>query len=235
MHHSLFITGTDTDVGKTYASAYICSLLAEQQKQICYYKPIQCGPASFNGDEYSRGDAGVVTKLFEPRSLDIFNTFYLDTPASPHLAFKKAGREYSHESVIAKYIELHEKYDVVVCEGAGGVNVPITSSPAPFVMSDLIESFKAQCIVVARPELGTINHTLLTLESLKRKRIPILGFVFSIPSESFTETEIHTNNAETISQIAQIPFLGYIPFIGAHLPTVDTSHPLYKALKSIGK
>ncbi|MGL1933973.1 MAG: dethiobiotin synthase [Fibrobacterales bacterium] len=231
MAKTLFITGTDTEVGKTFASTYICAILQMLEENVGYYKPIQCGPADACNQTFDTGDAGVVTHFLRNPLIKTHNSYTLNTPASPHLAFKNESVQFNLSQIISDYIALQDQYSTLVIEGAGGVNVPITLEPTPFFMADLIESLKSPVIVVARPGLGTLNHTLLTIEALTRKRIPIIGFLFSTPTTDFSEGSIHRDNTQTITHISGAPFLGYIPYFNDTLPSINESSPLVKSLR----
>ncbi|MGL1901390.1 MAG: dethiobiotin synthase [Fibrobacterales bacterium] len=231
MAKTLFITGTDTEVGKTFASTYISAILQSLDEKVGYYKPIQCGPADACNQTFDSGDTGVVTYFLQDPPIKTHNSYRLKTPASPHLAFKNESVQFSLSQIISDYIALKGKYSTLVIEGAGGVNVPITLEPMPFFMADLIESLKSPAIIIARPGLGTLNHTLLTIEALTRKRIPVLGFLFSTPTTNFSEEPMHRDNAQTIAHISGAPFLGYIPYFNDALPPITQSSPLVKSLR----
>jgi dethiobiotin synthetase len=148
----LFVTGTDTGVGKTVLSA----ALMLRYPEACYWKPIQTGPDD---------DTAEVSRLSGGRVLD--EGIRLPDPVSPHLAARRAGRT----------IELPSRDDdgaVYIVEGAGGVLVPVNDSQT---MADLMVRLGLPVIVAARTTLGTINHTLLTLEALRTRALRVAGVV----------------------------------------------------------
>lgn len=149
---NLFITGTDTDAGKTTVSAWICSKI-----KTTYWKPIQTG---------SDADTDVVQK-FAPQTKILPNAYRLKTPLS---AWDAARLERKTLDVQ----KLETDRDKILIEGAGGLLVPIAEN---FFMLDVIEQTHATVLVVARSKLGMINHVLLTIFALHQRSIPILGII----------------------------------------------------------
>lgn len=149
---NLFITGTDTDAGKTTVSAWICSKI-----KTTYWKPIQTG---------SDADGDVIRK-FAPQTEILPNAYRLKTPLS---AWDAARLEQTTIDVR----KLQTDRDKILIEGAGGLLVPIAEN---FFMLDVIEQTHATALVVARSKLGMINHLLLTIFALQQRKIPICGIV----------------------------------------------------------
>lgn len=153
-----FITAIDTDSGKTFVSAILCEAL-----QADYWKPIQAGIPR---------DADTVQNLLTNTAIKIHpETFLLNTPASPHAAAKLDGIE-----IHVNDIKLPQTKNNLIIEGAGGCLVPLNDNE--FII-DLIKYLKAKVIVVADLYLGSINHTLLTIEALKKREINIEGIIFN--------------------------------------------------------
>ena len=158
-HMKLFITGIGTDVGKTIASAIITEALEAD-----YWKPVQAGDAD-NSDTHKvrRYISNAKTQFFP-------NSYLLNTPASPHLAAEIDGITIDLNSIKEPKTKNH-----LVIEGAGGLFVPLNATDT---IADLIQP-DYKVVVVARHYLGSINHTLLTIEALKQKNIAIAGIVFN--------------------------------------------------------
>lgn len=154
----VFVTGTDTDVGKTLVSAWLA-----QHWAAAYWKPIQSGSAE-------GVDADSIAKL-APAAEILPSSYVLQAPLSPHEA---ARRERVRIDLSA--LKPPRTAKPLVVEGAGGVMVPLNETA---LMADLMERLRLPVVVVARTGLGTINHTLMTLEVLRRRRIPILGVVMN--------------------------------------------------------
>jgi len=183
----LFITGIGTDVGKTIASAIITQAL-----QADYWKPIQAGDLD-NSDSHKikRYISNDKTTLHE-------NSYQLNTPASPHLAAKLDGVHIELENIKEPKTGNH-----LVIEGAGGILVPINDTDC---IIDLIQK-DYKVIVVSRHYLGSINHTLLTIEALQSLKIDVSGIIFSGDENEATEEIIlKKTNAKCIGRIENEPY-----------------------------
>lgn len=179
----IFITGIGTEVGKTVASAIVTEAL-----QADYFKPIQAGDLE-NSDTHKveRLVSNSVTK-FHP------NAFALKRPMSPH-----AAAEIDQVQIKAEEVKRPTTTnDYLVIEGAGGLLVPINSTQT---IADLIQQ-EDKIIVVSRHYLGSINHTLLTIEALKSRGLTCAGIIFS--------GERHPTTESIIEEMAQVPILGRI-------------------------
>jgi dethiobiotin synthase len=150
---NIFVTGTDTDVGKTTVAAWICQWV----KVAAYWKPIQTG---------NMRDSETV-KILSPNTKIIEEVYGLSAPLSPYDAAKIDNISIDEEL-------LRRRIDNTVIEGAGGILVPIKFG---FYMADLPKLYNAKAIVVARSKLGVINHILMTVEALKARNVDILGII----------------------------------------------------------
>jgi dethiobiotin synthetase len=183
----LFITGISTDVGKTIASAIIVEALEAD-----YWKPIQAGDVDHSDSHKIKSFVSNVTTVIHP------NSYLLNTPASPHLAAEIDGISIDLENIIEPDTNNH-----LVIEGAGGVFVPLNEEDC---VIDLIRS-DYKVIVVSRHYLGSINHTLLTIESLLNRKIAIAGFIFSGDENKSTESIIlNKTGIKCIGRIEQEPY-----------------------------
>ena len=162
MSRTYFISGTDTNVGKTIVSAVLATKLEAH-----YFKPIQCGLNKMN-----LKDSEVVKSL--SNKVKILNELYfLKKPLSPFVAAKQEKKKIDVNKILQFVKNLKTKK--LVIEGAGGLNVPINSN---YLMSDLCQKLNTPLILVSRTKLGTINHTLMSLEVIKKKKIKLLGIIF---------------------------------------------------------
>jgi dethiobiotin synthetase len=183
----LFITGIGTDVGKTIASAIITEALEAD-----YWKPIQAGDLQ-NSDSHK-----IKSFLSNEKTVIHPNSYALNTPASPHLAAQLDGIVIDLKKIIEPETENH-----LVVEGAGGVFVPLNSNDC---VIDLIQS-DYKVIVVSRHYLGSINHTLLTIEALQNRKITVAGIVFSGDENKATESIILSKTGvKCIGRIEQEPY-----------------------------
>lgn len=174
-----FVTGTDTGIGKTVISAMLMSAL-----DATYWKPIQAGLEEETDTEFVQRTAGI------PEDRIVPERYRLKTPMSPHGAADIDGIEI-HLSDF-KLPEFKTKHLVV--EGAGGLWVPINWKQS---VLDLIEELALPVLLVARSELGTLNHTLLSLEALRRRNIDVFGVILNGPH--------HQSNKETIEHFGIVP------------------------------
>ncbi|MGH2664630.1 dethiobiotin synthase [Flavobacterium sp.] len=183
----LFVTGISTDVGKTIASAIITEALEAD-----YWKPIQAGDLD-NSDSHKIKSyiSNDKTKIHE-------NSYQLNTPASPHLAAKLDGI-----NIDLKKIKEPETTETLVIEGAGGLFVPLNDTDC---VVDLIQK-EYKVIVVSRHYLGSINHTLLTIEALQNRKIDIAGIIFSgDENQSSEEIILKKTNIKMIGRIENEPY-----------------------------
>lgn len=183
----LFITGISTDVGKTIASAIIVEALEAD-----YWKPIQAG-------DVNNSDSHKVKSFISNKKTTIHpNSYLLNTPASPHAAAVVDGITLDLNQIKEPITQNH-----LVIEGAGGVFVPLNESDC---VIDLIQPDHT-VIVVSRHYLGSINHTLLTIESLRNRKIAIGGIVFSGNENKATESIIlNKTGVKCIGRIEQEPY-----------------------------
>lgn len=184
--NTIVVTGTDTDVGKTVFSAALAGALGAQ-----YWKPVQAGldPSS---------DAASVTLLSGlPPERILPEAYRLNTPCSPHRAAEIDG-----VTIESDRLALPQIAGPLVVEGAGGVLVPVTRD---LLFADLFARWACPVVLVARTALGTINHSLLSIEALRGRGVPILGIAFVGEAQDDSEA--------TIAQIGGVKRLGRLPLL----------------------
>ena len=183
----LFITGIGTDVGKTIASSIIVEALEAD-----YWKPIQAG-------DLDNSDTNKVEKYVSNTTTKFHkNAYALQTPASPHLAAEIDGITIEIDKIIEPKTKNH-----IVVEGAGGIYVPLNNSDC---VIDLIQP-DYKVVVVSRHYLGSINHTLMTIEILKSRKLNVAGIVFSGDENKATESIIlEKTNVSMIGRIDNEPY-----------------------------
>ena len=187
MKESLFVTGTDTNVGKTLLSALLVAAL-----DAIYWKPIQTGATEGT-------DRQTVIKLAEiPEAQTIPESYCFDPPVSPHLAAESSGVK-----IDLARIRVPVKVDKpVIVEGAGGILVPINDSES---MLDLARHLGFPILIAARAALGTINHTLLTVRALRCAKMSVKGVVM-IGSRN-------KDNERSVEHFGAAPVVGWIPWL----------------------
>lgn len=210
----VFITGTDTGVGKTVVSAALLSLLRRSGADAVPMKPVQTGCVKKAGKllapdlEFCLGTAALKISAAETKSMA---PYCFKKACSPHLAARSAGRKINIKVILAAFKKLSLKHDLVIVEGAGGLLAPLG---AGHFMLDLIQAMDLPVILVARTGLGTINHTLLSLRVLRRAEIILAGIIFS-KAASGPWQELEKDNIRTIEALGRIRVLGHVPFIPA--------------------
>ena len=175
-----FISGIDTGIGKTYTTGYLAKLWNAQGKKTITQKLIQTGNVDISEDiEQHREIMGMgwfpedETKLTMP---EIFTY-----PASPHLATKIDDREIDFQKIENATAQLAEKYEVVLLEGAGGLMVPLTTE---LLTIDYVAEKKLPVILVTSGRLGSINHTILSLEALKSRGLELYALAYNLKDQS---------------------------------------------------
>lgn len=200
--HYFWIAGTDTDVGKTFVTTYFMRYIQAKGKIVTPYKPVQTGIIVENSKQYYSDTTFYQSFSEENLVEEHLNSYSFREPASPHYAAMLEGTVIEEETILQHINKLKSLYDYVICEGAGGLYVPLNEQKN-YHFLDCIKQSQLPVILVARTKLGTINHTLLSIEILKMKGIPIAGVVFN----AFEGTELEQNNISTIRQITVLPTL----------------------------
>lgn len=187
---AIFVTGTDTEVGKTVVSAALTVGLDGY-----YWKPIQAGRQPSTDTADVRRWTGLPDERFLPEA------YLLESAESPHAAAAREGTEIEIETILERTLPSDRP---VVVEGAGGLMVPLN---AEALVVDLISALEFPVVLVARTSLGTLNHTLLSLAELRRRSIPVLGVVL--------DGAPHESNRRAIEHYGEVRVLGRIPILDA--------------------
>ncbi len=200
----IFVTGTDTDVGKTVAVFVLACLLRKEGRDVGVMKPVQCGG---HDARFLKEGLGLT------EDFHLINPYYLKEPLCPHVAFSRRRRRFSLDKVREACEELRSRHEILLVEGAGGLLVPIKDD---YLVADLIRDLDAETVIVARDGLGTINHTLLTVEQARLRGLRILGILFNHASADPAGVAEKTNPG-LVRKLGDVPVLGAIP----HLPRID--------------
>ena len=201
-----FVTGTDTGVGKTVAAAALARAEAAAGRRVAYCKPVQTGVGP--------GEPGDAAYVAATAAVPVFEIVRLREALAPAVAADREGTPIDVEALVARVRALAGGVDVLLVEGAGGVLVPLADG---VTMADLAGRLGGDVVVVTRPGLGTLNHTALTLEALRARRLATAGLVVAgWPAEpGVTER----TNLERLGRMA--PVLGVVPFVAG----LDTARP----------
>jgi len=212
---SLFVTGTDTGVGKTIVIACLISVFKKYQIDVGVMKPIETGVDS-NCSSSANSDALFLMEVAGCEdSLAEVSPIRLKPAASPYQAALLENRHLDVESIKENLDRLSARHDCMLVEGIGGLLVPITTS---YSVEDLIIELGLPVIVVARNQVGTLNHTLLTLRAAKQKGISVCGVILN-QTRPEDPTEIERGQAKIIQELSGIPVLGECPYfesVNAH-------------------
>jgi len=229
MNASVFITGTDTEVGKTVLTSALLTAACARGLSAVPMKPVQTGASKCKG-HWRSPDADFCLRMaqldIDPETYRDIAPFCYEPACSPHLAARIARRNVSIETLQTAFKRLEGSYASVFIEGAGGVFSPINESQR---MLDLILAFKQPVIVAARPGLGTLNHTLLTLFALRTAGICVTGVVL-VETASVIWGELEHDNLRSIESMGHVPVLGVIPYVG----DLDTAPEAPDALVDAG-
>jgi dethiobiotin synthetase len=204
----VFVTGTGTEVGKTVVAAVIARTLAEEGKRVAVFKPAVTGL-----EEEGETDHALLRRASgSSQSDEEIAPYRYQPPASPHLAAALAGEEIDPGRLRQAASEAATEADAIVCEGVGGLLVPLSPT---YLVRDLAADLGYPLVIVASPGLGTINHTLLTLESARAAGLEVAAVALNSWPEH--PTEIEADNRKTIAELGTVP---------VHpLPQLDLTRP----------
>lgn len=186
----IFISGTGTGVGKTFLSSLILSKYGKELN-LSYWKPVQTG---------TEKDSDAVRKIYSVSTIpSVYEFIY---PASPHFSAEKENREIDFDFLLNEMKQ--KKSERIISEGAGGILVPLNRR---FLFADLLEKLQIPVLICASSRLGTVNHTLLTLQNLQKRNIPVPGFFFC-----GEETDVSEDSAFTVEKFSGVRYLGRTDF-----------------------
>lgn len=221
MVKSVFITGTDTGVGKTVVAGALILIMRHLGFRVCGMKPIETGCAKKASVE-QKVENRVKDTLLIPAdgmflkeiagtddSLDLITPIRLENPLAPFPASDIEDIPVDIVKIKEAYAELSRKYDTVVVEGIGGLLVPVKRD---YFVIDLARDFGSPLIIVSRPCLGTINHTLLTVHYAMKEGLSVVGIIINY-SQPPGKTLAEKTNPEVIKQISPVPILGIFPYL----------------------
>ncbi len=202
MTRAIFITGTDTDVGKTVITRAVVRALANRGLTVRAVKPVESGAEAVNGQLLPKDALAIMRACRRERDVKDIYAYAFPDPVSPHLAAKRVGKKIELEPIMALIDVEEQGADVIVAEGAGGLLAPLSDD---LLYADLVAKAGLELVIVSPNVLGTINHTLLTIEAAKSRDIPIIGVILNrTPKSDF-------GNAQAIANHGQVQILGEFP------------------------
>lgn len=201
--NGFFITGTDTDVGKTIVASGLSAILYEKGLDVGVFKPCLSG--------IDRDDEQSDTKILQTMSktkltLEEITPFSFREPLAPYVAAKREGKEIVLQDVLNHWEKICHKHSFYIVEGAGGITVPLGKD---FSVSDLCKALSLPLLIVARPNLGTVNHLILTVDFAIQQGLTIAGIILNGMNENPSIAE--QTNPELISELIEVPIIGKIP------------------------
>ncbi|PRR85183.1 dethiobiotin synthase [Clostridium luticellarii] len=210
MTKAVYVVGTDTEIGKTLVTGALVYILCKNGFKAAYFKAALSGAKSIHGGIVP-GDTEFVCSIagIDEKYEDLTPYIYR-TAVSPYLASKIENKPIDIKIIQHKFNNLKERYDYIICEGSGGVTCPITDADGRiYTLDNLIKDMDMDVVLVARAGLGTINHTLLTVDYLKNRDISIKGIIIN----GYKDNMLCRDNIKMIENMTDIPILGIMPFI----------------------
>jgi dethiobiotin synthetase len=208
MAEGVFITGTDTEVGKTLIAAGLVVTLQDQGIDVGVMKPLESGAPSFESAPIPK-DAFYLKEISGIQDdLDLINPYCFQAPLAPGVAAEREGVEVDLQRIKGAYEELKGRHTFMVVEGAGGLMVPIAKET---LLPELIKLLDLPLLVVTRSSLGTINHTLLSLAYCQQEGLDVVGLIISKSTPHVDPAE--DSNSQLIAQFSKAPLLGAFPYL----------------------
>ena len=203
MTQAYFITGTDTEIGKTHTTCALLSRAMQQGLRAVGLKPVAAGiDANGQNDDVRRLMAASNVKL----GIDTINPWCLAEAVSPHIAARHAGVEITLPPILASYDTACTAADLVLVEGVGGLYAPLSDTLS---QPDLIRALDTPVILVVGLRLGCLNHALLTVAALKQEGCRLAGWIGNLVDPAFLAQD---DNIETLRQRITAPCLGILPY-----------------------
>ena len=215
----LFITGTDTGIGKTLVGCGLAAAWTAQGKRVGVLKPAETGCTERNGDWYP--DDAVRLAGFAGQAADgpedwaRLCPYRFPLPVAPSVAARLAGACIEPWRLVQRFSDVAERHDVTIVEGAGGLLVPLVGR---YSFADLARDLAVPVLVVVGSKLGALNHALLTLDCLSSRGLPLAGYVLNHPDAESDDAVV--TNAETLAGLTDAPCRGVIPHF---VPSGDLS------------
>ncbi len=202
---SIFITGTDTDVGKTYITAGIAITLQKMGIDVGVMKPFAAGIAQKNG--FKSEDIEILSKAAKVNDPEkLVNPQFFPISASPYTAWKKLKIKPKISTILQSFRKLSNLHEMLLVEGMGGVMTPILNN---YYITNLIKEMKIPTIIIARSKVGTVNHTIMTVKSCEKFKIPIKGIIINNFDKGYFIKQLKND----LEGLTGVKVLGSIPFL----------------------
>ena len=203
---ALFITGTDTDCGKTYAACAIMCAYKALGYKVVGFKPVASGSTYVDGALVNEDVELLIEHANVELPANIINPYIFEPPISPHFAARQSGQRIEPQHIEMAFRHCQEAADIVVVEGAGGWRVPLDEG---FDIAALSKQLNIPVVVVCGLRLGCINHTLLTINDIRRSDVPIFAWVANQISATY---EYVDDTIATIQSAVSVPLLAKLEY-----------------------
>ncbi len=203
---SIFVTGTDTDVGKTYVTAGLAVSLRKMGLDVGIMKPFAAGTAQKKG--YNSEDVEILARAAQVKDPEkLLNPQFFKMPAAPYTASKNLKVKVRLDSVMSNFHKLSKLHSILLIEGIGGIMAPILKN---YFVANLIKDMKIPAVIVARTRVGTINHTIMTCKMCEKYKIPIKGIILNNFESNGYPLKVLERDLKILTGV---PILGVIPYI----------------------
>ena len=205
----VFVTGIDTNIGKTLITASLAWKFSKEINRVCVMKPFATGISEYS-NRFKSKDLAILTRAIKlDEKQENLNPYFYPLPCSPHMASAMLNLpQPSIDYAIKKFKLLQKKYNFLLIEGIGGIMVPINDK---HTLLDFIKLTKLEVVIIATPKLGAFNHILLTIKICQASGIPIKGIVINkMPNHP---SQIEEGIPTFVSKYTKIPIIGVIPMM----------------------
>ena len=208
MGHGIFITGTDTGVGKTFFICSLAALLRDLGYRVGVMKPVETGCSERDGHLFPEDAVRLkeASRCGEP--MEKICPYRFAEPLAPSIAAERTDDRIDIDHLLHVYREISSRHDITLVEGAGGLMVPLLPS---FTYADFARAAKLPLIVVGANRLGAINHLMLTLEHALCNELSVIGYVLNRPIEQISLAS--DTNREVLFNLTGVPCLAELPFV----------------------
>ncbi len=202
---SIFIAGTDTDVGKTYITAGLAVTFRKMGINVGVMKPFAAGTAQKKG--FKSEDSEILSNAAQVRdSESLINPQFFPIPASPYTVWKNLKIKPKIPTILASFKKLSKLHEMILVEGMGGIMTPILKD---YYITNLIKEMKIPTVIVTRSKIGTINHTIMTVKMCEKYKIPVKGIIINNFDDGYPVNELKRD----LQNLTGIKVLGSIPFL----------------------
>jgi dethiobiotin synthetase len=231
MVKGIFITGTDTGVGKTFVAAGLIRAFNKMHMSVAPMKPVETGCKTKKGKTLPADTVLLIKASGLPLHIEEINPYRLKHPLAPAVAAELERVRINTKKILSAFNALSKRHDLIIAEGAGGIMVPVYKD---YIVLDLVKDLKLPLIIVSKPGLGTINHTLLTIEVAKRKGVRTLGVIINYSINKKRGLPEKTNPG-IIERLSGVPVLGIVPHVKKQSPFNDTFSYIAEKILSLLK